>query len=551
MRTTSSRLKAMTGYLTDIEGSAEFFDNFLSVSRILQRGKDGRLEFRNEQDRFVFGGDCFDRGTGDLAIARMLVDLKKRHPDRVYLVLGNRDINKMKLTAELHPTELSRKPEDVPRPYYIPSEARFFSFEDYVRRHKIPEKEHHSATHRLKWLLSHTMGCMPTFELRRKELALSRDDQSLDAISDEDVVQSFLDSLKPNGAVAEYLLHARPGAVVVDSRFGLGAFNTHWVGFAPDLHAIRVWPYNRDDDVKSLAHHTEEERIWVGDTPVPGNDIIRHEGASIEDWMRELIKFARAGVEEWLAQPTFDSADLPKPVAGGNTWGRRRGGSALLAYPHRSVMGSKTCIISTFVRNGSLQNVDLGTVACLNAGGISRVLVGHQPSGETPSFICQPGVQVVCADSSYSSLRATTYANGRGLAASEIVVDADEGTLTVNGRTASGDKFSFDVDHDDDVIGRKTADGWWTKAYRNEYSEVLMQRTTDAFYSVESEWVPIGIARARLQEGAVVGGCGGSINWGLRREDLRPPGSGSCGHGQLPPDPSRSIKTHVAAKKGT
>merc|ERR1711916_321288 len=91
-------------------------------------------------------------------------------------------------------------------------------------------------------------------------------------------------------------------------------------------------------------------------------------------------------------------------------------------------------------------------------------------------------------------------------------------------------------------IGRRTGDGWWSKAYRDEGAEVLMQHTTDAFYTTDYEWLPIGIARNRLNEGVVVGGCGGSINWGLRAEDLVPrKGCGSFG----PTSPDRSRTTKV------
>ena len=41
------------------------------------------------------------QGSGDLRFLRSLLGLKARFPERVHLVLGNRDINKMRLPAEL------------------------------------------------------------------------------------------------------------------------------------------------------------------------------------------------------------------------------------------------------------------------------------------------------------------------------------------------------------------------------------------------------------------------------------------------------------------
>ena len=42
------------------------------------------------------GGDLFDHKCGDLRNARALLDFKRRHPDRVHLLAGNRDLNKLR-----------------------------------------------------------------------------------------------------------------------------------------------------------------------------------------------------------------------------------------------------------------------------------------------------------------------------------------------------------------------------------------------------------------------------------------------------------------------
>lgn len=52
------------------------------------------LGFQEEDTHFVYGGDAFDHGA-DLVFSRALLDFKARYPDRVHLILGNRDLNKM------------------------------------------------------------------------------------------------------------------------------------------------------------------------------------------------------------------------------------------------------------------------------------------------------------------------------------------------------------------------------------------------------------------------------------------------------------------------
>jgi hypothetical protein len=68
-----------------------------------------------QNTHFVFGGDCFDKGTGDKIISQQLVSLKKRFPDHVALIIGNRDINKAKLTSELAEEDLKKDPSLVTR----------------------------------------------------------------------------------------------------------------------------------------------------------------------------------------------------------------------------------------------------------------------------------------------------------------------------------------------------------------------------------------------------------------------------------------------------
>lgn len=58
---------------------------------------------------FCYGGDCFDRGPGDIRVARLLVGLKRRYPERVFLIMGNRDLNKLRFASELHASDLARK----------------------------------------------------------------------------------------------------------------------------------------------------------------------------------------------------------------------------------------------------------------------------------------------------------------------------------------------------------------------------------------------------------------------------------------------------------
>ena len=82
-----------------------------------------RLELADDA-HFVFGGDTVDHGGRDIGVLSTLLDLKRRHPSRVHFLLGNRDINKMRLSAELESADLDRDPAEIPAQYWLPASQR-------------------------------------------------------------------------------------------------------------------------------------------------------------------------------------------------------------------------------------------------------------------------------------------------------------------------------------------------------------------------------------------------------------------------------------------
>ncbi len=59
----------------------------------------------------------------------------------------------------------------------------------------VKDKED-SVLNRLQWALKHTLGCPNTFEFRREELKIILNKTE---VLDDEVVQSFVDSVKENG----------------------------------------------------------------------------------------------------------------------------------------------------------------------------------------------------------------------------------------------------------------------------------------------------------------------------------------------------------------
>ena len=130
-------------YVTDVEGNWEYFCSFVERADGLYWGSLAPGEFVPQLElregwRFIFGGDAVDKGGaigGSLRFCLCLVSLKRRYGDRVTILLGNRDLNKMRLTSELHPGQLgSAVLGALPGPKWIPEGPKRVTPEQYLRK---------------------------------------------------------------------------------------------------------------------------------------------------------------------------------------------------------------------------------------------------------------------------------------------------------------------------------------------------------------------------------------------------------------------------------
>ncbi len=166
-------------YLTDVEGSFRKLESFVESCDGVSF-KDGNIVV-DDGFVFVFGGDAVDRGPFSRKVCQVLLEAKLRQPDRVVLLGGNRDINKLRLPRELEGAVPKKASPEI---------AALF-------RDKKPEL--------LRWIFSNTMGAQPAFDHRKAELQVTRK-----PCSDDDVVRSFIaDLLPPGGLHYRYLVQTQ------------------------------------------------------------------------------------------------------------------------------------------------------------------------------------------------------------------------------------------------------------------------------------------------------------------------------------------------------
>ncbi|HEX8538842.1 MAG TPA: hypothetical protein VF664_15330, partial [Cystobacter sp.] len=187
-------------YLTDVEGLWEKLAGFCRDNPHVSLEEGGRLVVRPGAT-FVYGGDALDRGPDGRRVVRTLLNAWREFPTQVVLLAGNRDINKLRLVRELNGHPLARTPEDMrraPRPVL------------------------------LRWIFANTMGARGAFEFRHAELA--REDS---AVSEEDVVDSFLEDLAPGGVLRDYLTACQLTHRIGNTLFVHGGVREESLGFVP------------------------------------------------------------------------------------------------------------------------------------------------------------------------------------------------------------------------------------------------------------------------------------------------------------------------------
>lgn len=356
-------------YLTDVEGLWKKLTSFCQDNPLVSLEDGDRLVVRPGVT-FVFGGDAIDRGPDGRRVVRTLLEARRRQPSQVVLLAGNRDINKLRLVRELRGHPLARTPPEVrsaPRPVL------------------------------LRWIFENTMGARGAFEFRKAELA-----RSGDTITDEDVVDSYLEDLGPGGALREYLSACQL---------------THRVGNTLFLHG------GLHED--SLGMVPSRERV----------DGVDAWGEALNAWYRDQLA---AFAEERL---DADGKPAWEPVIAyqAPTPGKRLN-TASVVYGR----------MANELNHPGLPSPEL--IETLTRAGIHRLVVGHTPSGDCPSLLRDDSFELILADNSY----------GRVEGASRVLLGDDrvliEGDVKLDDGRLERLRFEHALGDTSGPIGRQLLD---------------------------------------------------------------------------------------------
>jgi len=478
----------LISYITDIEGDAMYFDRFVNTSKLLKfepvepnfcRSSkeyfpyDKHVVFQDEVitdsvgcnvnhlNTLVFGGDLWDKGGSDLYCMRQLLSLQKRYgEERVHFVMGNRDINKMRILEELGIQMHNGQKDVLPKHggvYWFKGTGlqgdpdlieKYYETQDEALEYALVPSE---AAERLKWILRKTMGSPDAFEFRRSELKQERMfemnykqsslyigkgeiDHEAVTVTDDDVVQSYKSSCHPvHGVLGDYLSRAKLCVKIGNIAFMHGA-----LPFGPDIVSIYQDQYQSKES--NLSSFWKE--FYRRATPFGGKENIGYEIEpiyKIDDWISTLNTFAEDQVKVWYHNITaIESTELEDAseekkmkqknylsehrwvTVGGylNTSKGSRDFGSLCAYgmgwkPDRTK--NPTCVYNSWITDGMprrLYGKEVHEVAYqklvnifFEEAGLDAIVCGHQPVGDHP-FLIRVGIEkdklIICADTSYS-----------------------------------------------------------------------------------------------------------------------------------------------------
>lgn len=444
-------------HVTDSEGNRSSFYSAINNSDVVKFHPDNGLSFynTNEIPYFIFGGDATDRGNSDLEIPELLLDFKQRHPDQVFLLVGNRDITKNRFKIELDGRHIRARLLYSQSPRWLPQQPTFPL--DYVNEEIKNQKYAGSVINfvnslsieqcqliYLKWMLEKTMGCPHSFRYRKEELQRTHPNN---IITDAAVLQSFIKETSPDGVNGKYLQQAQVGVIIPNT----GVLAVH--GGLREDNIGRIPGMNIDDAP------IQDARVWI---------------AKFNNWKKNQIK-------NWI---DYRATDLTVPAFTDLD-------ECVLPLP-----GKTKSIITADMLDPDRQFIGVpGAVSrYLRENGIHVVLTGHQPCGDHPAILRDNGLLFVNGDTGYASFNPKIVDDTRGGATHTLQILANKDgakidlqatlpnkthirtQLSVQADEITGDQYLGRVSKNHELVQCRLPDGNYRLAYQNgfnvKYSEL-------------------------------------------------------------------------------
>ena len=183
-------------FFANVRGNHDLFMKLVDASIVLTMNAGGQIRM-SAGDYLICGGNVLGQAGGDIRVVKALVKLKMRHPDRVFLLLGDIDVQHIRLVSELAEGTTGDDIDTYWDPNHVP-------FSQYIAQRGLDR----GSVATLQWILEASFNLPHAFEARRAELTELYGRQH----SDGEVLDSYVNSVDPksrNAWMLKYVQHAQ------------------------------------------------------------------------------------------------------------------------------------------------------------------------------------------------------------------------------------------------------------------------------------------------------------------------------------------------------
>ncbi|HEV2601489.1 MAG TPA: metallophosphoesterase [Candidatus Babeliales bacterium] len=387
--------------IADIEGTIQKVKTFAEKSDILVLNPndptDYKATLRGNNTQLIFLGDSIDKGPNSKWVLQFLIHLKRTYPNQVTLIMGNRDINKLRFFGLKELTDAALKMDEDTTKFW-PNRFRLSGWEPAFKNwlnkkvttadgkemqlasiDGVPTEYTHGKNPqtdkilKLKFLMQETLGAgmlIKDDKIVSDQNAFDDFKKEINAATDKQAYDAYIAFVSPGGLVAQYLqlaelIHWDKATGTLFMHGGIAEKN---FGYVPETAKGR-------NDAKTIANTDE----WIPALNRWGQDRIKDalkgniDGAlPIVEYQEPTIIINKDGLQIW--DPTTPN---PYSVVQVRPFG-----------PDRNLAPMSNKLIAQLLKDA-----------------INKLIVGHSPVGEVPVIIKnEDGTFIsVVADTSYAA----------------------------------------------------------------------------------------------------------------------------------------------------
>ncbi|MCT4641342.1 MAG: metallophosphoesterase [Bacteriovoracaceae bacterium] len=424
-------------YLTDIEGRFEKLQTFINKG-FIEYTSDG-IDFTHKKTKLIFGGDLTDRGNHSIRLRKLLLNLKQKHPDKVHLILGNRDLNKLKIIPMIKELDLSNIKYKQWLQGYIATKKTHLTADEL---HDLNLKKFDDMETKMTYSLQE-LNCHVALQAHKEEL--------------ENTLGKKITMLEASENYFEML----------------------------DNKNSDFWKYLRNSQISHIEKSGNHKILFIHGGLTKENlgyiPDLKKKVSNIEKWSQDLNKWAKSEINSLSENIKLKSKIIEY---GDAFWDHKN---------NKIIFNNKSVIYPRKYKNGNNYRLPPDEIQnLLIKQNITTVVQGHSPAATIPL--------VMKNDNGFSYLMADTSYTKNGIKSSLIIKD---GKFHIEGLTHNERKINFIFDPNDKssplgklsqeyhIAGVSNREYYLVKREKNYYFKEVFKNSQNKIQAIPAHFISL------------------------------------------------------------